>query len=334
MVVAGRASLQDLGRHGAEQLGLSVNGAADQLSAMEANALVGNGLDAVVLELLVFDVELLATSVALVAVAGAEHQLTVGGRDVLPHQPVVVLPGERVRVHLLGRGARCYLAVNGGFAAPRLLGSAAPDPIVGFGDLVGVGDRLPFRSRFGGLSHPFSGIPLFRFPRTARRWPAEWVVEMTAAPVAGGVADPDVLCSGYVVDTMSDHVGLRLGGAALLPRPGGEPVSRGVPVGAVEVPPSGQPIVLLRGRLVTAGYPVAAVVTTSSLALLGQARPGQRLTFRWQERGAAVLRWRRDLAQIADLADAVARCFTAVGLGEVLVDRMAEADPVRGVSFS
>jgi allophanate hydrolase subunit 2 len=122
----------------------------------------------------------------------------------------------------------------------------------------------------------------------------------------------------YEVSPQSNDVGLRLLGPQPEQNSVEEILSRGVPVGAVEVPPGGGIIILLRGRLVTAGYPVIAVVTTESLDRLGQARPGDRIRIRFCDAGSARSRLQALATQHQRLAARVRVALAASGLADVI----------------
>jgi allophanate hydrolase subunit 2 len=120
------------------------------------------------------------------------------------------------------------------------------------------------------------------------------------------------------VSGRSDHIGLRLSGPAIAQAVAGEILSRGVPVGAIETPPGGGIIVLLRGRMVTAGYPVMGVVTTEALDRLGQAGPGTTVFVDPCSRREAHERLRAREADLNRLAGRVGAAFRAAGLGGLL----------------
>ena len=128
----------------------------------------------------------------------------------------------------------------------------------------------------------------------------------------------DCLAMPYEVSPQSDHIGLRLTGPPVEQTSREEILSRGVPVGAVEVPPTGGIIVLLRGRLLTAGYPVIGVVTSASLDRLGQLRPGDALTIAFCDVASARAKLRQRDRQRQRLAERVRAAFCASGLGHVL----------------
>ena len=316
----GYATVQDLGRPGLAHLGVSANGAADAHAARIANILVGNPSGAPLIEVTASSFGFRTGQRLLLAVTGAVGRLFAGGISCPLSEPVVVEAGCSVQVEMASSGHRAYVALNGEVCAVRVLGSVAPDPVLGIGRRLAGGDVVHLSSRFAGLDHPFSGLPLFRLAAPLIPLGSSLVLDVSPGPDADEFADPPegALTGTFTVTPVSDHVGLRLTGPVPPRNVSTEILSRGVPVGAVEVPPSGGLIVLLRGRLVTAGYPIVAVSTTTALDRLGQVRPGDSVTFRSRsvERADADLRERE--RRLADLAARVARAFRHVGLAHVL----------------
>lgn len=312
---AGLSTIQDLGRPGYAGVGVSVNGAQDQDAARTANLLVGNAETAALLETTGSSLTVRPEHDVLMAATGAAEGLFVAGHARPAWTPVPVAAGSQVVVPLAGRGFRTYLAVNGGVTAERVLGSVAPDPLLGIERRLSAGDRLCTQSLFRiGRDDPFAG--LLRVDGRPSGLAYDRVLA-TPGPdlhrLAGGVE------RSYELLPQSDHVGLRLSTDLPLDvRDAGEPLSRGVPIGAVEVPPSGELIILLRGRLVTAGYPVVAVVATHSLDRLAQLRPGDRVDVVLTDVASARAALRSRAVERAALAARVRAAFTSRGLAEAL----------------
>jgi len=312
----GLAAVTDLGRPGLAHDGIPANGAADQFSAAAANILVGNREDAPLIEITASACSFTPSCPALIAVTGAPATLT-GGAHLHPRwEPVCVPAGGPVTVSDIHHGMRCYVAVRGTLSAPRMLGSCAPDPLLGFGTWLRAGSRVGLDSSYAPFDHPAFHHPLFRLAAPVPRFGTTWTVDVTDGPDAADFADLErtLFASPYQVGTASNHVGLRLLGPAPSRLSSGELLSRGVPVGAVEVTPSAQLIVLLRGRPVTAGYPVIAVATRVAQQALGQAAPGHHLVFRRSSRAAAVAGFRARRHALDELASRVRTVFAATGL--------------------
>jgi biotin-dependent carboxylase-like uncharacterized protein len=314
---SGNSVVTDLGRFRGPRFGLPVNGALDQFSARAANILTGNADSAPLLEITALDFRMRATTDILVAVTGAPLRLTVDGRECQQWEPISVRAGETVALRQITGGLRAYLAVHGSVEAPVLLGSCAPDTVIGFGLRLTDGTELKTSRSVPPIRQPYFDLPLFRLGLTRPEFSSHAVVEVTDGPDVDEFGDTaDLLYSTeYTVSARSNHIGLRLGGALPERQSGAEVLSRGVPVGAIEVPSRDELLVLHRGRGVTAGYPVLAVVTTRSLDVLAQARPGHTITFRRTTVPDATAKHRAALRELENLRSTVSTVFALLGIG-------------------
>ena len=259
------ACLQDLGRPGYRELGVSRSGAADLGAHRLANRLVGNAETAATIEFLSGGLEIRLTHAATVAFTGARG---VG----VPWQTALSVPsGTRLTVSPPAAGVRSYLAVRGGFCVPPVLGSRATDTLSGLGPPpLAAGQQLPIggEARFD----PSDDVVL--------RPPADRALRVVPGPRTDWFVDPGQLyAQDWSVRADSNRVGIRLDGPSLLRRRLEELPSEPTLPGAIQVPPDGQPIVLFRDAPVTGGYPVIGVVHSVDLDRLGQLRPGQRIRF-------------------------------------------------------
>ncbi|HZW27800.1 MAG TPA: 5-oxoprolinase subunit PxpB [Trueperaceae bacterium] len=264
----------DRGRRRAGRFGLARGGPLDAPAARLANLLVGNDPWAPVLEMTMTGPALRALAGCLVAVTGPALAPRVDGAAAPSHQGFVVAAGGELRFVPTGVGARSYLAVAGGFEARPFLGSVSVDLRGLVGRPLRAGDVL-------GRARPAVAIAGRRFePHGARGWgegPFGRVARVRLLP--GPQHEPDAwqaLLSGEFEVEAADRVGLRLAGG---PVPGGEVRSEGVPIGAVQVPPAGRPIVLLADRGTLGGYAKPALVHPDDLPRLAQLRTGDRLRF-------------------------------------------------------
>ena len=315
---AGHAWVQDLGRPGHCRTGISANGASDAHAATVANALVGNALSAPLIETTGSGITFTVESPCLLAVTGAADHVWVDGTPQPVGEALSIEAASRVHLDAPARGWRSYVAFNGRLAAAEVLGSVSPDPLLGVGRFLHPGDRLHVRTAFAGFDQPHLRLPLFRLGSGRPRWRLPLRVDVTPGPDAREFVPDDLDSLAFQVSPRSDYVGLRLSGETPRRTVSTEILSRGVPVGAVEVPPTGGLLVLLRGRLVTAGYPVMAVATATSIDRLGQARPGDGIVFRacTVDEAVAELGQRRD--DLAALCARVGSAFGAVGLGDII----------------
>jgi biotin-dependent carboxylase-like uncharacterized protein len=274
-------TVQDLGRAGYAHLGVGESGAADRASLRLANRLVGNEEAAAGLEITFGGLVLRFHARATIALTGAPCSGTVGTRPVFVGGPIEVGAGERLTLRTPTAGLRTYLAVRGGVAVEPVLGSRSTDLLAGLGPAVlAAGDRLPIGAFTSGVpSVDIAPVPSLDGPFTLRITPGprvDWFVP-------GAL---DRLCSApYQVTPDSNRIGLRLAGSSLERAVTAELPSEGMVLGAVQIPPSGQPVLFLADHPVTGGYPVIAVVVGADVPLAAQARPGQTLAFRRYREG-------------------------------------------------
>jgi biotin-dependent carboxylase-like uncharacterized protein len=311
---AGMVSVQDLGRPGHAHQGISEDGAGDRWSAQVANTLIGNPPGAPLLEVTSSSLSVRVDADVLVCVTGAETRPTTSGRPAPSWDPFVLRAGDLLVVPTPQRGLRTYVAVAGGLTAPTVLGSVAPDRMLGAGTYLGSGDRTGLASCLCGWRHPFSGQPLFRLGAPRPTWSTPTVLDVTGGPELGEF-DGVELAGPWTVSAQSDAVGLRTDGPTPTRSTSQEILSRGVPVGAVEVPPGGGLLILLHGRLITAGYPVPYVATTAGIDRLGQARPGDVLVLREVPLAEAVAQGHARRRRLVQLAQRVATALGSSGLG-------------------
>ncbi|MEU8631326.1 biotin-dependent carboxyltransferase family protein [Amycolatopsis sp. NPDC048633] len=267
------ALVEDLGRPGYAHLGVAPSGALDVSSLRLANRLVGNSEDAAGVEALLGGLSVRFTASATVAVTGPAVDVRVDGRSYGSHVPVPVRAGQTLSVGTPSTGLRCYLAVSGGIAVEPVLGSRSRDVLSGIGPApLKAGDVLP-------LGEP--GIPAGADVVVPVPAPDELVVPVTLGPRDDWLDEPaGGLSAWWTVTAESNRVGLRLDGTPFRRVTEGELPSEGVVTGAIQVPPSGLPVVFLADHPTTGGYPVAAVVRAGALSALAQARPGTRVRFR------------------------------------------------------
>ncbi|MFE6055822.1 biotin-dependent carboxyltransferase family protein [Kitasatospora sp. NPDC056446] len=268
-------TVQDLGRHGVAHLGVPRAGALDEPALRAANRLVGNTPGAAGLETTLGGVALRAVGAVLVAVTGAPAPVRVDGRAVAWGAPVLVPDGAVVEVGPATDGVRGYLAVAGGIAVPPVLGSRSADLLSGLGPApLALDDRLPV-----GAPPPRRARPdLVPLPAP----PAELVLRLRLGPRADWFTTDAVARlgrDGYRVSSTSNRVGLRTEGPAVARARDGELPSEGMVLGAVQIPPDGQPVVFLADHPTTGGYPVVGVVPAADLAAAAQARPGTPVRF-------------------------------------------------------
>ncbi|WP_291799392.1 urea amidolyase family protein [Brevibacterium sp.] len=276
---------QDLGRPGFASLGVSAAGAADRTALRRANRLVGNAESAACLESFGGNVRLEVTGDGVAAVTGAEGTITVtagGGTVHRPRtgEPFSLVDGDRLELGPAERGVRRYLALRGGIAVETALGSASSDTLGHLGPAaLSAGDTVEL--------HGPAAAPHLVDPDLGggRRLPApgETVeLTLTLGPREDWFTEAGIetlLGQEWTVTHESDRVGLRLTGEVPLERArSGELPSEGAVTGALQVPPSGQPVLFGPDHPLTGGYPIIASVDDTDLA--AQLAPGVRIRFR------------------------------------------------------
>ncbi len=274
-------TVQDLGRFGHGELGVPPAGAADPVSLRIGNRLVGNDEGAAALEMTLVGGTFAFERPAVVAVAGSEMGPRLDGVDVPTWAAIEAGTGRTLELGPTRTGARAYLCVRGGISVPAVLGSASTHLLVGLGGHEGrplrAGDRLGLRGRTSGGPRG-AGFDPRRFPGLLRRD----VLRVTPGPQAAWFDEDECLAFhalAYRVTEASNRMGLRLEGRAIVSAKRRELVTEGVCPGAVQVPPGGEPIVLLVEHPTTGGYPKIASVVSADFGALGQLRPRDLLRF-------------------------------------------------------
>jgi biotin-dependent carboxylase-like uncharacterized protein len=273
------SAVEDLGRHGTSGIGVGRSGAADRAALRQANRALANPEGAAGVEVTLGGLELEAVGgSALLCVTGAPCPVTVDDRDVGPYSVFALPEGSVVRLGPATVGLRSYVAVRGGLDVPEVLGSRSHDVMAGLGPApLREGDELPVGA--AGPAYPL----VDSLPPPAFDGPV--VLRAVRGPRDGWVKDPDLLVTTeWTASDKTNRVGMRLLGAELEPVDAKRQLpSEGAYRGAVQVPPSGEPVVFLADHPVTGGYPVVAVVVDEDVDRAAQVRPGQALTFLWVE---------------------------------------------------
>jgi len=277
-------TVQDAGRRGWARYGVPPSGPLDEAAFSAANALVGNSPGAAALEITLTGPTLRVGRECLIAVCGADFEVSVGALPVPTWHAVYVRAGRIITFGTRLSGVRAYLAISGGIALPPFLGSQATYLPGGFGGLDGralrAGDRLPLGTSPMPNPAQYAG----------RVWPVDRRPPYTPHPrlrvvlgpqddyfTAGGLAT--FLNSAYQLTPDADRMGARLQGPPIAHRGATGIVSDGVVTGSVQVPPDGQPIVMLADHQTTGGYPKIATIIQADLPLLAQSLPGDRVSF-------------------------------------------------------
>ncbi|MFN8473673.1 MAG: 5-oxoprolinase/urea amidolyase family protein [Anaerolineae bacterium] len=337
-----QTTVQDLGRPGLAEQGISPAGAMDAVALRLGNLIVGNPPDAAALEITLTGPTLRFDADAVVALAGApfdahveqERGATRAASIPLPRWRAVHVPaGGTLRIGPARAGMRAYLCVAGGIAIEPTLGSRATHLMTGLGGLDGralrAGDDLPI----GKPSRPIAELTGRRLRRALwPTYPQEAVARVILGPQADRFTEEAVatfLGERYRVEMDSNRMGVRLAGPRLTHTRGADLLSEGIGLGAIQVPNSGQPIILLVERQTTGGYTKIATVISADIGVIGQARPGSWLRFREvsMDEAVAARRTQEELVSESSIergeawgpteVAAVIEAFAASGLGEM-----------------
>lgn len=287
-------TVQDQGRPGLQRFGVAAGGAADPFAAEVANLLAGNAAGDSLLEIVWIGPRLRFVEAALVAWVGGGFDALLDGGPLVKGRPVWVPAGGVVEFPQARQGAMAWLAVAGGIAVPEVLGSRSTDAGAGWGGVEGralvAGDVLPV-----GEPTPWALAMIERLRGAGRRAP-DWFVDPEVLMGRRGLGVlralrgpewdwfPESVRAGFFrqvfrVTKDISRMGLRLEGVPMRLDSAREMVSGAVDHGVVQVPPSGQPIVLGAGRQATGGYPRIAVVAAVDCGRLAQLRPGDGVRF-------------------------------------------------------
>lgn len=273
-------TVQDLGRPGAIAAGVPPGGAMDRFAHRAANLLVGNAPQDATLECTLTGPVLGVEHACVVAITGADLDARINGEPVETWTSVFVAAGSRV--HFGGRrsGARAYIAVGGGFEGDRWLGSRSTSLMASRGGMHGramsAGDELAFA-----IERASPSVAGRRLAEGLRPRYSEHALAVMPGPHARRL-DPGsrqaLFAETFTVGHDSDRMGYRLEGATLQAT-GEELLSFGLVAGAVQLPSSGRPILLLADHQTAGGYPVIATVVSASLPVAAQLAPGDSLRF-------------------------------------------------------
>lgn len=276
-------TVQDAGRYGYQQYGMPVSGPMDRRSHVIANRLVGNCDQEAALEITLKGPELSFETAAVVAITGADLSPSLDGIALPLWTSVPVKAGSRLTFGTRRSGARCYLAIAGGIDVPVVLGSRSTHVSSRTGGLqgralapgdilIGVTPRLRQRVTIG-RSLPERLRLSYSTTATLRILPGPQLSSFAPQSFDLLTANP------YRLSSQSDRMGYRLEGPTLMQARVEARISDGTALGALQVPPDGQPILLMADCHTTGGYPILAVVISADLHRAGQLLPGETVAF-------------------------------------------------------
>ncbi len=319
------STVQDRGRYGFQHFGVPVSGAMDLFSHRVANILVGNRADEATLEITLLGPRLRFEHASLIALCGADLSPAIDGQPAPEGKPVRVRGGAVLDFGAPVAGCRCYIAIHGGFDVPVVMGSRSTYETAGLGGLKGRALREADVLPVGGVdSAPYPGLTR-DLAQSARGFCApRWAVnqhneDLARRPqivriVAGRhweafpAAVRDALTQNeFRIAPDSNRMGCRLQGQPALRGGPEQTLSEAVTFGTIQIPASGNPIVLMADRQTVGGYPKIAEVAAVDLHLLAQMRPGDRLRFAHISLAHAQALWLRREQEIFAIREAVNR---------------------------
>lgn len=274
-------TVQDAGRFGYQKTGISPSGALDLHALRVANILVGNPMDEAGLEMTVFGATLEFTGTNTIAVTGGDFQPTLNGKPMPLYTAVRVPAGSTLAFGAAKTGCRAYLAFAGGLDVPAVMGSKSTNLKCGFGGFQGrkllPGDEIPFAA-------PASDL---RFPRLRELKAPDYPEETLTLRVIPGPQDDAFTERGlaaffgetYQVTNKCDRMGCTLEGPAVEYKSRADIISDGIPLGAVQIPSGGKPIVMLADHQTTGGYTKIGTVISTDLPRFVQRKVGQKVRF-------------------------------------------------------
>ncbi|MBS4224026.1 biotin-dependent carboxyltransferase family protein [Lederbergia citrea] len=274
--------IQDLGRQGWQRFGIPVGGAMDEMAAKLVNIVLGNDENEAVIEMTLIGPTLQFKENAIIAIFGANMSPKLNGKTVKHGKPVQVRNGDFLKFGAAKPGVRCYLSVKGGFKIDKVLQSHSTFVPAGIGGLNGQvlksGDLLPLNKPLvhkevnWGLSHTFENYFQTNGPiRFIKGRQNDWFTNKSKQQFVE---------SSYTISSDSNRMGFRLnGGPAIDLIEKKELTTEGTAFGSIQIPPNGQPIILMADRQPTGGYPKIGEVIRCDLPRLSQMRPGDKLRF-------------------------------------------------------
>jgi len=276
-------TVQDLARYGFQQYGMPVSGTMDRFAAIVGNRLVDNPDQTALLECTLKGPELLFQQDTVIAITGADLSPTIDDKHVPLWERIAMPGGSRLRFGAQRSGSRTYLAIAGGIDVPMILGSrsthssSATGGLQGRalkpGDILSMGRPTQSADRMMERRLPDQLRPRYDRSITLRIIPdprQEYFAESALATLTG---------SSYSVTPQSNRMGYRLTGPQLVRTGSDRFISDGTVMGALQIPPDGQPILLMADRQTTGGYPTIAVVISADLPLAAQLMPGNTIRF-------------------------------------------------------
>jgi len=273
-----QTSVQDLGRFGVAHLGISASGASDNLAMRIGNLIVGNPENTTAIEITLTGDTVLFHSNAFIALTGSKFKIDLDEKPFPFWAGTYISAGQVLTVGPTLSGARCYLCVRGGLQVKKIINSASTHLTSRMGGLNGSilkkGDRIAFGNPDKVIqpsknmeNYPYTDTKTIRVTK-GLQW--DWFDNQNRKLF---------FQKAYQVSTLSNRMGLRLSGESILSSKGNEIITEGMPLGAIQIPGNGQPILSFVEHQTTGGYPKLANVISADLYKVGQLKPGDNFKF-------------------------------------------------------
>ncbi|MFC0445082.1 biotin-dependent carboxyltransferase family protein [Pseudidiomarina halophila] len=292
------ATLQDLGRFGYQAQGITEGGPMDERAFLWGNRLLGNSYNAAQIEITLGQFKATFTRATLFVVTGAEFPLMLNGKGIKSWRVTQAQAGDTLAIGTNESGLRCYLAVSGGFAAKPVFGSVATvvrDELGGLhqqGQPLRSGDVL--NAGNGGGQTLESRRPSSSVVTAVPARPVLPLIPAAQVQLFSKAARELLVKQTYRVTEKQDRMGVRLQGQQPLPDVPASMISEPLPIGSVQVPADGQPIVMMNDHQTLGGYPKIGVLSWTARSILAQLPAGRKFQFRWLELAEA----QRELRQV------------------------------------
>ncbi|MFB5283130.1 biotin-dependent carboxyltransferase family protein [Peribacillus sp. Hz7] len=290
-------TIQDLGRHGYQQYGVSVSGAMDTFAHRTANLLVGNDEQQATLEMTLIGPAILFENDTFISICGADLSPTIDNEPLPLWRPIFVRKGSKLSFGFCKNGCRAYLAIAGGIRVANVMGSRSTFLKARIGGVQGravqSGDQL---SSYSPSPYITKLIERFTCMTTKNHLPVKWHISYECIPhfnkkhtvfVMKGKhfsqftrdSQEHFFTKPFTISMNSDRIGYRLKGTPLSLAEPKEYLSEPVIFGSIQVPTNGRPILLMADHPTTGGYPRIGEVASVDLPLIAQLKPGDVLSF-------------------------------------------------------
>ena len=272
--------IEDGGRYGYGNIGITQSGPADRYSAAWANRLLGNQPDAAVLEITMGGAVFEALGTIRIALTGADARLQINNQSVAHWCTHTLHRGDHLQTGMATEGLRIYLATDGGWGCQTVLGSCATTPRERLGSILRAGVILESRGHPSQTRRVRTSLSRCTPPR--QRIDFTPLLRLRMVPTYhhdrfDPLARAHMIAQRFRVTPATDRMGCRLRGSPIASP--GEILSEPTACGAVQIPPDGQPIILLNDHQTIGGYPIIGTVIPPDLSRLAQARPGTQIAF-------------------------------------------------------